>query len=185
MLNLFESSIMKNYAPKIIITTLTFAFGIAIVCVTQNLTFQNASTEPQKTEVAADLLQIFNPSPQPKSGKVEIHFRQFLDYGNQTNALAEFELVNDSEAPAFYDACTLAMRNNKKEKKANFCLCGNDNRTRIVQSGETLVFTQSSRMMRHEFKLKEKSKGQFGFNVTSGVEPKNETLWSEEVKFPE
>ncbi|MBC7796078.1 MAG: hypothetical protein H7Z37_04305 [Pyrinomonadaceae bacterium] len=109
--------------------------------------------------------------------------------------VAEFEIINDTAEPIYYDTCSTEFKSDERRVAANdySCIEGRKELT-LLKSGEraTIYFEkQSVKDALYARELEPKVSAQVGIEVLVGTEKQRRRLWSvqkftfpEELEFP-
>lgn len=188
---------MKCCQSKIFVAFVTFIFGVTafflgdkMTLVVSNLVDVDFSVERRAEEKFV---------PKNLSGKLEIRFVKFekvfrnqeLPYSELFDNLAEFEVINGTNENVYYSShckeCYPFPTRKVDGKPFNVYLghCGTGIEEQVLVPGEIVRFSVPKQEVTFEVKKVSAKKVTLGFPFLVGTNRRAETLWSEEINFPQ
>ena len=184
---------MRKFKTKFVMTIIAFIVGVSAVYLVPDVLsflisdisdfFSSSVTVPQASET---------PQVKKVPGKVEIRFVEFVP--GEREVEAKFELTNNSEEPIYYYSYsknsfpTPVLRRNGKIVPDKRRRCGTGIEEQKLLPGEKVFYRMwkseaAYEPTKNDWRLTDKPT-QLGFPITIGNERRQDTLWTEEIKFP-
>ena len=188
---------MKNIYSKLAVGLFALIVGVWIGDGFRPLT--SLFSQPQKPVTE----EITAPTPLAEiNGKIQLRFIKFTQ---SKDLLADFEIVNGTNEPITYEGYRWYTRNTREDKN-NFCNlvtkqgekwgfvetsnCFGAMRKNLLtlEPGESAIFSVAKWDVKKALDLQvvqPEISTQFGFEIYTGKSQDKQTLWTDEIKFPE
>jgi hypothetical protein len=173
---------------------LTLALGVSVLTTgcskrgTSHPSLSTTNTQPSST------LPIARVSTS-RSGKVLVRFKEF-EFGKDWSA--DFEITNETNAPISYIGdktyrfayCTLGAKLEKQNIAftiRDFCTLGNFVSLQTLEPGQSMVLAAQKNEVHdllYKNDLSSTVTAQIGFEIFVGNDRHRETVWSEQITFP-